>query len=128
MATQKETPKKKASLKTMKKDVQEEKVEVPHKKEGIQRVFIGKVKNFNATVKKSMVSYSKKTEKWHNNAAVWPLERLAKIDRFEQTADDMIAIQAKTIGHSYDLLRTVVTKVDDIADEILTRAAKRYAA
>ncbi|MBL7204205.1 MAG: hypothetical protein ISS63_07730 [Desulfobacteraceae bacterium] len=126
MGSKNEAPKnkKKASLKTMKADLQDEKIEVPQGTVVIQRSFIGRIKKFKTNVKTSMVNRSKRAEKWHKNASGWPLNFLAKVNRFEQVAGDMIAIQTKTIGHSYNLMRAVVTKVDDIADEILTRAEK----
>jgi hypothetical protein len=130
MTSEKEMPenKKKASLKTMTGDLQEEKNEVGVESEGLQRSFIVKMKKFKNTMKTSMVNRSKRVEKWHKKVAAWPLERLVKIGRLEQAAGDMIAIQGKSITHGYDLARTVVIKVDDIADEILTRVEKRCAA
>jgi len=130
MANQNETPKKekKASLKSMKAELRNEKTEAPKERGGLWRTVIGKVKKYKTQAKTSLLVRSKRTEKWHKQAAEWPLKFLAKIDRLERVAGDMTAIQAKTIGHGYDLMRTVVTKVDDIADEVLTRAESRCAA
>lgn len=130
MTSEKETPenKKKASLKTMTEDLQAAKNETGVESEGFQQSFIVKIKKLKNTVKTSMVNRSKRVEKWHKKVAAWPLERLVKIGRLEQAAGDMIAIQGKSIAHGYDLARTVVIKVDDIADEILTCVEKRRAA
>jgi hypothetical protein len=115
---------KKAGLKTMKK----EETTVPRNSENIQRAFIGNLRKFKTSVKNSMVNTSEKAEKWHKEAAVWPLKVLAKVDGFGQVADDMMTIQTKTIGQGYDLMRTVADGMDEIADEILTRTEKRLAA
>ena len=128
MTTQKETPKKKASLKTMKKELQEEKIKTVKDKQGQQPTVFGKAKKLKNTVSTSVLNRSKRIEKWHKSTAGWPLEHLAKVKRIEQVAGDMIAIQTKTIGHGYDLARTLVNKVCDITDEILDRAEKRLAA
>jgi hypothetical protein len=130
MATRKKAPnsKKRAGSKTMKKSVQSEKKEVFKEIENIQRTVIGRAKKATASMKTSLLKRSKQAEKWHKSTAKRPLAYLAKVNRFETAADDMMAIQAKTIGHCYDLARTVVVKVDDITGEILTRAEKRIAA
>ena len=118
MANQNEAPKKekKASLKSMKAELHNEKTVASKERGGLRRTVIGKVKKYKTQAKTSLLDRSKRTEKWHKQAAEWPLTFLAKVDRLEQVADDMTAIQTKTIGHGYDLMRTVVTKVDDIAD------------
>lgn len=130
MTSEKETPetKKKASLKTMTEDLQAAKNESGVESQGFQQSLIVTMKKLKNTVKTSMVDRSKRVEQWHKKVAAWPLERLVKIGRLEQAAGDMIAIQGKSIAHGYDLARTVVIKVDDIADEILTCVEKRRAA
>ena len=128
MTTQKETLKKKASLKTMKKNLQAEKNKAAKENRVTQRTVFGKAKKLKASVRTSVLNRSKRIEKWHKSTAGWPLERMVKVKRFEQVAGDMIAIQTKTIGHGYDLARTVVTKICDITDEMLDMAEKRLAA
>jgi hypothetical protein len=115
---------KKVGLKTMKK----EETAAPRKSEGMQRAFIGNLRKFKTRVKTSMVNSTEKAEKWHKEAAVWPFKVLAKVDGFGQVADDMMTIQTKTIGHGYDLMRTLADGMDEIADEILTRTEKHLAA
>jgi hypothetical protein len=115
---------KKAGLKTMKK----EETAAPRNSQGIQRTLIGNLRTFKTKVKTSMVNSSERAEKWHKEAAVWPLKVLAKVDGFGQVADDMMTIQTKTIGHGYELMRTVADGMDEIADEILTRTEKHLAA
>jgi hypothetical protein len=129
MPNKTETPKNKmkAGLNTVKKE-QNEKLKTQQERKGPQQAVIGKVRKMKSNLKSSMVNRSKRAEKWHKDTAGWPLKRLAKVNRFEQVAGDMIAIQTKTIGHGYDLARTVVTKMDDIADDILTLAEKHRAA
>ena len=128
MTTQKEAPKKKASLKTMKNDLQETKIEAAKENQDTQPTIFGKAKKLKRNMTTAVLNRSKRVEKWHKSTAGWPLERLIKINRFEQVAGDMIAIQTKTIGHGYDLARTVVTKICDITDEMLDMAEKRLAA
>jgi hypothetical protein len=115
---------KKAGLKTMKK----EETGVPRNGQSLQRTLIGNLKKFKTRVKTTMVNNTEKAEKWHKDAAIWPLKVLAKVDGFGQLADDIMTIQKKTIGHGYDLMRTVTDGMDEIAEEILTRTEKRLAA
>jgi hypothetical protein len=128
MSSENQAPEKqkKAGIKTVQK-------ELPGKKSvkgaaGLQRAVIGRVRKVKTRMKSSVLERSERAEKLHLNTAAWPLKRLAKVDRFEQVAGDMIAIQAKAIGHGYELMRNMVTRVDDIAEEILNRAETHLAA
>jgi hypothetical protein len=115
---------KKTGLKTMKK----EETAAPRNSQGINRTLIGTLRTFKTRVKTSLANSSEKAEKWHKEAAVWPLKVLAKVDGFGQVTDDMMTIWTKTIGHGYKLMRTVAGSMDDISNEILARAEKHLAA
>jgi hypothetical protein len=119
---------KKTSLKTMKKDLPDRKSDALKELAGLQRAVIGRVRKVKTSMKSTVLEHSERAEKLHLNTATWPLKRLAKVDRFEQMAGDLIAIQAKTIGHGYELMRNMFTRVDDIAEEILNRAETHLAA
>jgi hypothetical protein len=128
MATQKAIPKKKASLNTIKKELKEKKIETAKETRDTQPTVFAKAKKLKRSARTSVLNRSKRIEKWHKKTAGLPFERLFEFKRLEEVAGDIIAIQNKTIGHGYDLARTVVTKVCDITDEILDRAEKRLAA
>jgi hypothetical protein len=119
---------KKTSPKTVKKDLPDRKADALKKLAGLQRAVIGRVRKVKTRMKSTVLERSERAEQLHLNTATWPLKRLAKVHRLEQMADDLIAIRAKTIGHGYELMRNMVTRVDDIAEEILNRAETHLAA
>lgn len=127
MAAKKEASKnsKRASLKEMKPDLNKEAAQDEKKETGFLHTVFGNVKKFKSSVNTSVVNRSKKAEKLHLAVASWPINALGNVNRLENYATDIHAIQSKTIGHGYDLVRTVVSKVDDITDEILVRAEKQ---
>lgn len=118
----------KASLKEMKSELENEKQQGSEKTKGLKMTIITNTRKFKDRVNKEIVDRSKKVEKMHKKIASWPYDRLAKVNRLERTADDLNAIQTKIIKHSYDLIRTVVSNTDDVFDEILKRAEKRFEA
>lgn len=118
----------KASLKTMKADLEEEKKEITAKTKGVQMKIIEKIRDVKDRVNTEVVDRSKKVEKIHKSVVTWPLNKMSKVNRLEQIAEDLDAITVKAIKHSYDLVRMTVKKIDDINDEILTRVEKRIAA
>ena len=130
MSSENQAPEKqkKTSPKNLKKDLAGKTSDALKEVAGLQRRAIGRVRKVKTRMKFSVLERSERAEKLHLNTAAWPLKRLAKVDRFEQVAGDLIAIQAKTIGHGYELMRNVVTRVDDIAEEILNRAETHLAA
>jgi hypothetical protein len=119
---------KKTSPKTVKKDLAGKTSDAIKEVVGLQRRVIGRVRKVKTRMKFSVLERSERAEQLHLNTATWPLKRLAKVHHLEQMADDLIAIQAKTIGHGYELMRNMVTRVDDIAEEILNRAETHLAA
>jgi hypothetical protein len=130
MPRENQTPEKqkKTVLNSMHKNLPDQKGDAPQEAAGRQLAVMDKVKKAKARVKASMLNRFTQAEKWHKSAADWPLKRLARINRLEQVAGDLIAIQAKAIGNGYELVRYAVTQVDDIAEEILTRAETHLAA
>jgi len=119
---------KKAPLNKIKADLQDEPMEDTHEDSGIAQTFFGKVKTYKANVKTSIISRSEWTEKWHKNAANWPLKCLSRVHRFEQAVGGIMDIQDRTIGHGYNLARMAINGMDNIANEILTRTEKRFVA
>jgi hypothetical protein len=130
MSSENQAPEKqkKTSPKTVKKDMAGKTSDALKEVAGLQRRVIGRVRKVKTRMKFSVMERSERAEQLHLNTATWPLKRLAKVDRFEQVAGDLIAIQAKAIGHGYELMRDVVTRVDDLAEEILNRAETHLAA
>ncbi len=124
-ATKKET---KASLKEMKTEIEKDAADRKGQPKSFQMKVINKVRKLKNRANSEVVDRSKKVEKLHKKVAAWPLDQMAKVDRLEEIAEDLTAIQEKTIKHSYDLIRTTVKKVDDINNEILKRVEKRLAA
>ena len=123
--TKKET---KASLKEMKTEIEKDAADRKDQPKSFQMKVINKVRKLKNRANSEVVDRSKKVEKLHKKVAAWPLDQMAKVDRLEEIAEDLTAIQEKTIKHSYDLIRTTVKKVDDINNEILKRVEKRLAA
>ena len=126
MVNKGKTPKKtkRASLKEMKADLIEEPVQKSKKSDKIQQIMFANVKEFKNTINRSMASQAKNAEKLHVAIAGWPISVLGEVSLFEKYATDINAIQKKTIGHGYDLIRTMTAKADDITDEILGRIEK----
>ena len=118
----------KASLKEMKTEIKNEAKDNKDQSKGYAMKLIEKTKKLKSRAKTEVVNRSKKVEKLHIKIAAWPLDQMAKMDRLEPFAEDLSAIQQKTIKHSYDLVRTTVSKIDDINNEILKRVEKRLAA
>jgi len=82
------------------------------------------VADLTKVVKDAIDKGATSVEQVHQSIAKMPLKYLAKIDGVKSAAKDAADIQAKTIGHLFDLIRTVTDKVDDIAGEIIKKAEK----
>jgi len=88
-----------------------------------QEIF-GDLKELKAVVKKAFDNGTRSAGEICQTVAEKPLNYLGKIEKIAGPVNDVREIQAKTIGHLFDLIRTVTDKVDDIAGEIIKKAEK----
>jgi len=94
------------------------------KEQSLRSEVVTDIKKIEQVVKDAVDQGAQSVEEVHQTIAKMPLKYLEKIEPLESAAKNVKEIQEKTIGHVYDLLRTVTDKVDDVAQDILDRAKK----
>jgi uncharacterized protein Yka (UPF0111/DUF47 family) len=92
-----------------------------NKTQTIRKEFTGDLLNLQQVVKDAINNGATSIEQVHQALAKMPLKYLEKIERTEKVVKNVGDIQEKTIGHVYDLIRTVTDKVDDIAGDMLKK-------
>lgn len=86
---------------------------------------IADFKEIRQLIKEAIENGANHVERVHQAIARIPFKYLEKVKRLERVAEDVNAVQRKSIKHGYDLLRKAVISLDDIATEILERTEKR---
>ena len=89
------------------------------KKNKFMKDIVADSKEIQDLVKSAINQGAQSIEQVHQVIAKLPLNYLGRIEKFEDTTKDIKGIQEKTIGHVYDLIKTVNAKVHDVAKEML---------
>ena len=82
---------------------------------------VSDLEELQSVVKDAIDKGAKSIEDVHQMVAKLPLKYLEKIQAVETPAKNAIEIQERTIGHVYDLIRSINSRIDDIAKDVLKR-------
>lgn len=88
----------------------------------IKSEALADLKELRKMVEEAIDSGAKSVEQVHQAIAAMPLKYLEKVEMIESKARGVKEVQEKTIGHMYNLLRTINAKAGDFAEEILKKA------
>jgi hypothetical protein len=84
---------------------------------------VADIKQVQNVVKSAIEQSSKSIEEVHLTIARLPFKYLGKIKKIKEEAKDANKIQEKAIGHIYDLVRSVNTKVYDVSKDVVGLAS-----
>ncbi|MBW2368983.1 MAG: hypothetical protein JRH15_13970 [Deltaproteobacteria bacterium] len=128
MVVKKQTPKMRVAAvaskkQTIKKEITimttEQKKTTVKKNGKLLKESIADIKDVQNVVKSSIAQGSQSIEQVHQTLAKLPLKYLGKIEKIKDTTKDVIDIQEKTIGHLYDLFRSLNDKVFDVSKDVV---------
>lgn len=85
---------------------------------------MGKLRELKDLVQELVDKGATTVEEVHQAIAKMPLEVLENIEGLEEPAKGIKEIQQKTIGGVYDIIRTVNTKVAELAEDLISKVEK----
>ena len=89
----------------------------------MKKAIISDAKVVQKLIKETVDNVSEDIERVHQKVISLPVEYFGKIKRIEKIFKDVQEIQENAIGHVYDLVRIVNSKVNDVATNILKKAS-----
>ncbi|MBW2368985.1 MAG: hypothetical protein JRH15_13980 [Deltaproteobacteria bacterium] len=99
----------------------EAKKENKKKNGALAKDVVADIKEIQKIVKNAIDNGAKSFEDVHQAIAKLPLDYLGKIEKIEDTASKVKDLQAKTIGHVYDLIKDVNDRAYDITKDMLEK-------
>jgi hypothetical protein len=121
----KENIKKEEKKMTSEKKTTEKKKKKKSRTNELTSDVISDLQEMQNVVRDAVDDAAENVEKVHQKIISLPPKYLGKIERFEDLSSDIQEVQEKTLGHVYDLIKTINNKFNDIAVDVLKRSEKR---
>ncbi|MBW2368932.1 MAG: hypothetical protein JRH15_13710 [Deltaproteobacteria bacterium] len=86
---------------------------------------VADIKEVQQVLESAIEQGSKSIEEVHQALVKLPLKYLGKIEKIKETTKKMCDIQEKTIGHLYDLVRSLNEKVFDVSKDVVGLASTK---
>ena len=80
------------------------------------------IKHVQDVVESAIEKSSKSIEEVHLAISRLPLKYLGKVKKIKEETKDVEEVQEKLIGHVYDLIRSVNTKLSDVSKDVVSLA------
>jgi hypothetical protein len=110
--------------KTKETKTDEKKTKTEEKKTGLGYEIITDLEELQKIIKKSIDKGASNVEEVHQAIAKLPLTYIEKISRVKSLSKGAGDFQEKTIGNTYNLIRSINEKASDIALKILGKSRK----